>query len=174
MALPHGSDPRSRRARKASHRGALAPGPGWWLAVAVSAGMFAMHGLGMHGAHFSTSFSATHSESGSTAAGMTAPATPATGHDAGAVIADPIIADLNAFPFGSATDKSPEPSGGAGLVGLCLTLLVFGMPWLRRWTRGRPALTIPRRALAARIVELLVTARNLSPPVRAELSIWRC
>jgi hypothetical protein len=57
---------------------------------------------------------------------------------------------------------------------LCLALLAFGMLWLRQRPKGRPAWTVTRRALRTRVAQLSVTARDLSPPLRAELSIWRC
>ena len=185
MARPNGSAQRSKRARTEFRHGAVALVPGWWLAGAVVAGLFAMHGLGMHGIHSGEASSPMHAESSSTTSGMAAlPESPpdlsatgmsAAGHDdSGAEGAGTQPADLNAAFLGSATDTSPEPSGGAGLVGLCLTLLAFGALWLRRLTRGRPAWTIPRRALVARVARLPVTARALSPPLRAELSIWRC
>lgn len=60
------------------------------------------------------------------------------------------------------------------MMGMCLTLLAFGVLWLRRWATSRPAWTLPRRLFAARVAQLPVTARDLSPPLRAELSIWRC
>lgn len=183
-ARPHGPAPRSQRARKALRHGALSLVPGWLLAVAVVAGLFAMHGLGMHGLHSAEGTSSMHSASRSTlgtsapgaslaevpAAGMTS-----SGHDDGADSqADPPPADLDAASLESATGSSHEPSGGAGLLGMCLALLAFGVLWIRRWTRGRPAWTITRRAFTSRVAQLPVTARDLSPPLRAELSIWRC
>lgn len=182
-ARPHGSAPRSRRARGALRR-AVSLGPGWLLAVSVVVGLFAMHGLGMHGLHSAEAASPMHSVSSSGAvmsgpdtstakvsvAGMTA-----TGHDeAAAVQAETPPADLDAASLGSAIGPSHEPSGAAGLVGICLTLLAFAALCFRRWTRGRPAWTIPRRSFAARVARLSVTARDLSPPLRADLSIWRC
>ena len=180
MARLHGPAPRSRGARASYRQSAVAPAHGRWLAVAVIAGLFAMHGLGIHGLHSGEVSSATHSKSSSSSPGMFAPATSATGmsatgHDDDAgVPAEPLPGALDATSLGSATDKSPKPSGGAGLLGLCLTLLAIGVLWLRRWIRGRPAWTIHRRVLAARVAQLLVTARDLSPRLRAELSIWRC
>ncbi|PUA80781.1 hypothetical protein C7S10_13680 [Nocardioides currus] len=57
---------------------------------------------------------------------------------------------------------------------MCLVLLTLGVLWRHRAAWGCPAWTIPRHALAARVAQLPVTARDLSPPLRAELSIWRC
>lgn len=97
-----------------------------------------------------------------------------TGHDAGAAAqAETSPAYLDATSLESATGSSHKPSGGAALLGMCLALLAFGVLWLRRWTRGRRAWTIPRRAFTSRVAQLPVTARDLSPPLRAELSIWR-
>lgn len=135
-----------------------------------------MHGLGMHGAHSGEASSGMHAEF-SSAPGMSTPRMSATGHDDGVVVlaGGPLTADLDAITHGSANDESFDPSSGAvGLLGLCLALLAFGMLWLRRWTRGRPTWTVPRRALTARAAQLSVIARDLSPPLRAELSIWRC
>ena len=146
------------------------------------AGLFAMHGLGMHGLHSAEASSSMHSASGvgtsapdtSVAKAPTARVT-ATGHDAGvAMQAEPPPAALDDTSLGSATSSSHEPSGGAALMGMCLTLLAFGVLWLRRWPSGRLAWTISRHAFVARVAQLLVTARDLSPPLRAELSIWRC
>lgn len=168
ITRPNGSAPQP--VRTTFPDSSVVAGHNWWLAVAVVAGLFAMHGLGMHALHPGEPSSAMHSESISSA-----PAMSATGYDDGtAVLAVPLTAVLGVVSLGSATDKSPEPSGGAVLLGLCLTLLAFGVLWLRRWTRGRPAWTVPRRALTARVARLSVTARDLSPPLRAELSIWRC
>ena len=143
-----------------------------------------MHGLGMHGLHSAEASSSTHSASGfnvgtsapdtSVAKAPTARVT-ATEHDAGAAMqAEPPPAALDDASLGSATSSSHEPSGGAALMGMCLTLLAFGVLWLRRGTSGCLAWTISRRAFTARVAQLLVTARDLSPPLRAELSIWRC
>lgn len=184
MADSNRADPLSRRAPTPVPHSALSRGPGGWLVVAVVAGLFAMHGLGMHGLHSDQAPSSMHSASSSnvgtsgpdtsmakvSASGMTA-----TGHgDGAAAQAEPPPIDLGAAPPGSATGTSHKPSGGAVLLGMCLTLLAFGVLWLRRWITGRPAWTIPRHALGARIAQLPVTARDLSPPLRAELSIWRC
>lgn len=153
---PNGSAQLLRRARTTFRNSTVVAGHSRWLAIAVVAGLFAMHGLGMHGAHSAGASSAMHSESISSASGMSAPGMPPAGHDDGA------------------NGESSDPSSGAGLLGLCLTLLAFGVLWLRRWASGRPAWTIRRRALAARVAQLPTTARDLRPPLRAELSIWRC
>lgn len=146
-----------------------------WLAVAVVAGLFAMHGLGMHGAHASEASAAMHSEPTSSAPAIGASAMSTTIHDiGGAVPAGPVSADVSATPLASANDGPSDPSSGAGLLMLCLALLAFGMLWLRRRPNGRPAWTVPRRALKTGVAQLSVTARDLSPPLRAELSIWRC
>lgn len=147
-----------------------------WLAIAVIAGLFAMHGLGMHGAHASEGTSAMHSEPTSSAPAMVASGMSMTIHDGGgAVPAGPVSADLSATPLTSANDDGASvPFGGAGLLIMCLALLAFGMLWLRRRPNDRPAWTVPRRALEACVAQLSVTARDLSPPLRAELSIWRC
>lgn len=146
-----------------------------WLAVAVVAGLFAMHGLGMHGAHASEASAAMHSEPTSSAPAMGASAISTTRHDiGGAVPAGPVSADLSATPLAPANDGASDPSSGAGLLMLCLALLAFGMLWLRRRPNGRPARTVPRRPFKTRVAQLSVTARDLSPPLRAELSIWRC
>lgn len=147
----------------------------WWLAIAVVAGLFAMHGLGMHGAHSGEASSSMHSESTSSTPGMAVPGMSATGHDDGvAGLTGPLTADIGTTYFGSASDGATDPSSGAGLLGLCLALLALGVLWLRRWTSGRPSWTVPRRTLAVCVAQLSVTARDLSPPLRAELSIWRC
>lgn len=147
-----------------------------WLAIAVIAGLFAMHGLGTHGAHATEGSSSMHSEPTSSVPAMGVSGTPMTIHDSGsAVPAGPVPADLSATPLASANDdRASVPSGGAGLLMLCLALLAFGMLWLRRQPNGRPAWTVPRRSLETRVAHLSVTARDLSPPLRAELSIWRC
>lgn len=154
------------------------------MAVAVIAGLFAMHGLGMHGLHPAEASSSMQSVSGSNI-GTSGPGTSvakawtarmtATRHDAGAAMqAEPPPAVLDDTSLASATNSSHEPSRGAALMGMCLTLLALGVLWLRRWTNGRLAWTISRRAFVARLAQLPVTARDLSPPLRAELSIWRC
>lgn len=183
-ARPRGPAPPWQRARRALRHRSVSLGPGWWLAVAVVAGLFAMHGLDMHGLHSAEGTSSMHSASRSnvgtsgpgasmvkvSAAGMTS-----SGHDDGAGLqVDSPPADLDAASLGSASGSSHEPSGGAGLLGMCLALLAFGVLWIRRWGRVRPAWTFPRRAFTSRVAQLPVTARDLGPPPRAELSIWRC
>lgn len=180
-ARTHGS---GRNARTALRHHASAIRPGSCLAVAVIAGLFAMHGFGMHGLHSAKASSSMQSMSGSdvgtsgpdtfVATSSTARRT-ATGHDAGvamqAVTPPAVLVDTS---LRSVTGSSHEPSGGAALVGMCLTLLAFGVLWLLRWTGGRLAWTICRRAIAACVAQLVVTAHDLSPPSRAKLSIWRC
>lgn len=170
-----GSAPWSQRTWTMCGESTVVAGRGWWLAIAVVVGLFAMHGLGMHGSHSGEGSSAMNSESISSAPGVTAPGMSATGHDGGvAGLAGPQTADVGTTYLGLANEGSTDPSSGAGLLGLCLALLAFGVLWLRRRTSGRPAWTVPRRTLEACVARLSVTARDLSPPLRAELSIWRC
>lgn len=150
-------------------------GRGWWLALAVVAGLFAMHGLGMHGAHSGEASSAMHSESISSAPDMATSMMSAVGYDGDVVVPTrSLTADVNATHLRSVKDESSDPSGGAGLLGLCLALLAFGLLWLHRHPSRRPAWILPRRTIEGCIAHLSVTARDLSPPSRAELSIWRC
>lgn len=177
ITRPHGSAPRSTRVKTAIPGIALTAGHHRWLVVvAVLVGLFAMHGPGTHGAHAGEASAVMHPESVSSAPGMSTPGMSSTGHDnAGALAGGPLTADVDTIARGSADDESSDPASGAvGLLGLCLALLAFGMLWLRRWTAGRPQWTVPRRALTARVAQLSVTACDLSPPLRAELSIWRC
>ncbi|PKH41766.1 hypothetical protein CXG46_07785 [Nocardioides alpinus] len=129
----------------------------------------------MHGAHASEAPSAMNSASSSSAPAMPASGMSTTRHDAdGAAPAGPVSADADATHLVSANDAASDPTGGAGLLMLCLALLAFGMLWLRRRPSSRPMWTVPRQTLEACVARLLVTARDLSPPLRAELSIWRC
>jgi hypothetical protein len=174
--------PPSQRAFSALPHSVAKDGPGWWLAVAVVAGLLAMHGLGVHGLHFPDGASSRHPTSSLGAARSAPIASTAEVSTAGAtavehgdsVQAEPRTAGLDDASLVPATGTSHEPSGGDALVGMCLTLLAFGALWLRRWIGGRPVWTIPRRAFATLVAPLPVTARDLSPPLRAELSIWRC
>lgn len=174
-----GSNPQLQRGWTTIRRTTIAAERRWWLALAVVAGLFAMHGLGMHGAHSGDASSTMHSSSISSAPDtpaleMSAQEMPAAKHNGVADIAGLLAADAGAAHLGSAKDRSTDPSGGAGLLGLCLALLALGVLWLRRRPSRQPAWTVPRRKLEAHLARLSVTARGLSPPLRAELSIWRC
>lgn len=112
------------------------------LVVALVAGLFAMHGLGTHGAH-------------------AAEAVPETSSSAHAAHHAP-------------AESEPESEGGAGLLGLCLVLLSAGLIWV--WTRRGERLwwRTTRRVPDRRDLARPARARGHSPPLRAELSIWRC
>lgn len=159
-----GPFPLARRCRT-EVRPRLALGKVWWLAFAVLAGLFAMHGLGAHGVHSSEASTAMH-QANSHGAPM-----PASEHLQGAAATSD---DRLHAPSASEAEGTPGPSGGAGLLGLCLTVLAFGVLWLRRSSGFHHAWTWSRHALDPRPTSLRVTARSLSPPLRAELSIWRC
>ena len=174
VARAFGSAPRSRRVPEAIRDRTVLTARSRWLAIAVVAGLFAMHGLGMHGAHSAGASSAMHAESVSPARDMPAVGMSAAGSHDGVTALPALTADMDAMGSGLAKDGSSDLPGGAGLVGLCLALLIFLMVWLRRWTSSRLAWIVPRRTLEACVAQLSVTARDLSPPLRAELSIWRC
>lgn len=123
-----------------------------------------MHGLGM-----SAEACATMHQGSDMAASQTS----ATGdHGDGAVTVE--LADRQAASLAPMADGSPEQSGAAGLLGLCLTLLSLGLLWLLGTAGRRRPWSLPRSAGTARSALLPVTARDLSPPSRAALSIWRC
>lgn len=173
VARAFGSAPQSRRVPQTIHDRTARTARNRWLAIAVVSGLFAMHGLGMHGAHSADASSGMHSESVSPARDMSASGmSAAVSHDSVTILGAQ-AADVDAIGFGLAKDGSSDPPDGAGLLGLCLALLISLMMWLRRWT-SRQAWTVPRRTLWACIAPLSVTARDLSPPLRSELSIWRC
>lgn len=148
----------------------------WWLAIAVVAGLLAMHGFGLHGAHSAETSSAMHSESISTSPRMSttpvsAPEIQGARHSVATMTG---LLSVGTTDLGPPDDGATDPFSGAGLAGLCVALLALSALWLRRHPGVRPAWTVPRRTLAASLNHLAVTARDLSPPLRAELSIWRC
>lgn len=167
-----GAGPRRRAHRSMAvlRDTSAASGHRGWLAFAVVVGLFAMHGLALHGLHGSEA-------SSSMSAGSTSSADPrlaAHGHEEVAAQVAPSGADKATMELGSAMTGASTSSGGVGILGLCLTLLSLGVLWLCRSTGGRRWWTVRRRALESCAVHLSATARNLSPPLRAELSIWRC
>lgn len=129
-------------------RPATAP-PTWTLrsaglVVALVAGLFAMHGLGTHGAHAAE-----------------APAeTPSATHSSPHADAEP--------------SSVPEAESEAGLLVLCLALLSAGLVWLWTQRTGRFWWRTTRRVSVRRGLARPARARGHSPPLRAELSIWRC
>jgi len=148
------------------------------MVFAVVAGLFAMHGLGMHGVHSMEASSAEHSGSSTSAQQMVAMDRGPDGDDATSVVVtdagDRTGAVSNEHGIKLAPTPEQSPSPGAGLLGMCLALLALGLLWRLTLAGRRLAWTIPRGALLDRVVALMVTARGPGPPLRAQLSIWRC
>ena len=151
------------------------------MVIAVVAGLFAMHGLGMHDVHSMEASSADHSGasgSSTSAQQMGAKDRGPDGDDATSVVVtdagDRTGAVSNEHGIKLAPTPEQSPSPGAGLLGMCLALLALGLLWRLTLSGRRLAWTIPRGALLDRVVALMVTARGPGPPLRAQLSIWRC
>ncbi|GAB3262156.1 hypothetical protein GCM10027425_25940 [Alteromonas gracilis] len=85
---------------------------------------------------------------------------------AGSLKAVSLQADVPAAPH--------EPSDGSALLGACLALLVLGALWSASRRPGHVTWRAPRGTWTLALPQLCVTARDLSPPLRSQLSIWRC
>jgi hypothetical protein len=124
--------------------------------VLVIGGLFAMHGLGGHGA-------GTHD-------GMTMSAVSSADHAGHAWMAHQADMDEPAAP---AVDSGADDGGGMGLIILCVAILaaalaVFALVLLRHLGR-RPLCTLPRGFL-----DLVVVGRDPDPPDLLRLSVMRC
>lgn len=176
-AAPAGTVPRRRDAQSSytsSGRGRGRGRGGWWLTVAVIAGLMAMHGFGTHGSHSAiTSGEAHHAanamvgHSPETSLGSALSTTPEM---AGTTLSSTGGALLEA----AASPLTSDSGGGSSLLGLCLALLTLGLTLFLYRTRSRAAWTVPRMPTALRREALPTTAHSLDPPSRAELCIWRC
>lgn len=171
-------------------------GRAWWVVLAVVAGLFAMHGLEMQGMHLGGNPSAMHSSTTTQSPDGDMPVMqpvavvasdalpgmdPRTVSEAygqtAAALPDILAASGSAAePEQGATGdpRQPAPAQGMGLLGLCLALIAVGLLLYRSLSARRVAWATPRDFLSQRLATLAATARGPSPPLRAELSIWRC
>lgn len=142
------------------------------VAVALVAGVFAMHGMGDYGVH-----SGDHPESGRTEA----VAASGAGGDRGSV---PQAADRNGLGDGTTPASRsllrmavsvPDPVSGGGVLGLCLTLLTAALVlwWLRLASReAASVLAAPASVRTGGVGP--ARARAPTPPRRSQLCICRC
>lgn len=147
-----------------------------WFALVVIAGLFAMHGLGLHGVHQPSGVAPGTGESAAVPSVVPHDVERTAGHSAQAAHQEPSGAG-SWEGVASQTDAPTaphEPSDGSALLGACLALLVIGALWSASRRPGHVAWRAPRGTWALGRPQLCVTARDLSPPLRSQLSIWRC
>lgn len=167
-----GTASRRRRARGAPASGGRGRG-GWWLAVAVIAGLMAMHGFGTHGSHSAMISSEAHPAASSMLGHSPAPSLSSAQITTRHVAATTVSSDGGDL-LEAAASALRSDSGSSSLLSLCLALLVLGVHLLRSRTGSRVAWTVPRMTTALRCEALPATAHSLDAPSRAELCIWRC
>lgn len=143
------------------------------MAVAVIAGLMAMHGFGTHGSHSAITSSAAHHAAGSMLGHSPEPSL-SSALSTTLQVAETTVSSNGGALLEAVTSPLRSDSGTSSLLGLCLALLALGVNLLLSRTGSRIAWTVPRMTTALRRDALRATANSLDPPSRAELCIWRC
>jgi hypothetical protein len=141
------------------------------LLVGAVVGLFAMHGLGAHGAshHPGPLAVDSHHAGAAVPAGMSDPVPGKQSRQLSST-----ASSIGGTASSSTPARATAPGEtGSGLVGLCMAVLagvLFALAGPRAWGRLRAAVTL--RLVAG--LRLAAAARERDPPLLVRLSICRC